>query len=113
MHIDSYSFGRIVIDGREYTDDVIITPAGIEAGWWRAKGHDVSLFDLAEAFKFHPARLIIGTGASAQCRVLHEVAGYCKKEEIELFVAGTPEAIAEYNTLEDKSKTVAALHLTC
>lgn len=113
MHIDSYRFGHIVIDGKEYTDDTLITPTGSRRGWWRAKGHDVALFDLAQALELNPKRLIIGTGASGQCRVLPEVEGYCKKQGIELIVKPTAEAVAEYNRIEDKGETSAAFHLTC
>jgi hypothetical protein len=31
--IDSYEFGRIVIDGREYRADVIILPERVVADW--------------------------------------------------------------------------------
>jgi len=31
MKIDSYSFGRIVIDGQVYTSDVIIYPDRVDA----------------------------------------------------------------------------------
>ncbi|MBN1282486.1 MAG: hypothetical protein JXA24_01785 [Proteobacteria bacterium] len=113
MHIDSYGFGKIVIDGKEYVDDVIITPAGVLPDWWRAKGHDVSLFDLAHALDPAPERLIIGTGASGLCSVKEEVRSFCASQGIELIEVPTPEAVVEYNGLDDASTTVAALHLTC
>lgn len=113
MNIDSYTFGKIVIDGKEYDDDVIILPQSVQAGWWRVEGHEVTMFDLADIVEHSPKRLIIGTGASGNCRVMAEVFDYCKKEKIELIVKPTPEAVVEYNGLEDKGATVAALHLTC
>lgn len=115
MHhrIESYSFGRILIDGTLYEHDLIITPHAIVQNWWRKEGHEVSVFDLAEALAAQPKRIIIGTGADGACRVLREVVVYCAARGIELIVAPTPEAVAEYNTLEDASETVCALHLTC
>ena len=39
MNITSYRFGKIDIDGRTYTSDVMITPErGVDA-WWRKEGH--------------------------------------------------------------------------
>jgi len=113
MKIDSYAFGHIVIDGKEYRNDVIITPAGVRAEWWRQEGHKVKMFDLAHALTPKPARLIIGTGSSGMCEVADEVRSHCRARGIELIEVPTPEAVVEYNALEDKSDTVAALHLTC
>lgn len=113
MHIDSYRFGQIVIDGVTYTEDVIITPKGVEGGWWRAEGHAISLFDLAHVLKETPRMLILGTGANGACRVLPEVEAYCRSQKIELVAAPTPEAVAEYNALQQKDGVIVALHLTC
>jgi hypothetical protein len=113
MNIDSYSFGHIKIDGKEYTNDIIITPSGVKPEWWRKEGHKVWVFDLAECLTQPPEMLIIGTGASGMCEVEAEVEHYCAQNNIELIAVPTPEAVVEYNSLEDKSKTVAALHLTC
>jgi hypothetical protein len=112
-HIETYSFGHIRIDEIDYEHDVIITPEGITPHWWRKVGHEVSIFDLAEGLALRPRRLIIGTGAEGACRVLGEVEAYCAAQGIELIAVPTPEAVAEFNTLEDSSQTVCALHLTC
>lgn len=112
-NIDKYGFGQITIDGEEYEEDVIITPGSVMPKWWRREGHEVSVFDLAEALADKPARLIIGTGVSGMCKVLPEVEDYCRTQGIDLLIAPTPEAVVEYNSLEDKGGTVAALHLTC
>ena len=112
MHIDAYHFGSIVIDGVTYDDDVLVTQRGVRKGWWRKAGHDVALFDLAEALDPPPSRIIIGTGAHGQCRVLSDIGAYCKRHGIELVIVPTPEAVVEFNALADQSTTVAALHLT-
>lgn len=113
MNIDKYAFGHMVIDGKEYKDDLIITPSGVKGDWWRTEGHEVTMFDLAGALDPKPRLLIIGTGASGMCRVLPEVEDYCRVQKIELIAVPTPEAVVEYNTLEDKEGVVAAFHLTC
>ena len=113
MKIDSYRFGHIVINGKSYTGDVIITPQDVRGNWWRKEGHEFSLFDLGDALDPPPARLILGTGASGMCRVLPEIEAFCRKMGIELIVKPTAEAVVEYNALDDTSSTVTALHLTC
>jgi hypothetical protein len=39
MHIDSYQFGEIVIDGAEYDSDCLITGNRIQTNWRRKQGH--------------------------------------------------------------------------
>ena len=46
--IDGYSFGRVTIDGREETRDVIVLPERVVRGWWRKEGHGLVLEDLDE-----------------------------------------------------------------
>ena len=42
MNISAYRFGKIHIDGRAYSSDVIITPERVVDTWWRKQGHSVS-----------------------------------------------------------------------
>ena len=60
--IDSYQFGRIVINGKEYTSDVIISPNTINGNWWRKTGHELCLEDIADITTENPEALVIGTG---------------------------------------------------
>jgi hypothetical protein len=46
--IDHYEFGRIVIDGRQETNDLIILPDRVVRNWWRQNGHALVLDDLVE-----------------------------------------------------------------
>jgi hypothetical protein len=39
--IESYRFGEIVIDGRRYSNDVIIYPDRVDGKWWREEGHSL------------------------------------------------------------------------
>ena len=50
MHIDSYQFGKIVVDGTSYTSDVIILGKTIVSNWWRKQGHLLSAEDLEAVF---------------------------------------------------------------
>ncbi|OQY18037.1 MAG: hypothetical protein B6I35_13630 [Anaerolineaceae bacterium 4572_32.2] len=45
--IESYRFGRIIIDGQTHSKDVIILPDRVIENWWRQEGHALHLDDLA------------------------------------------------------------------
>lgn len=116
MKIDSYEFGRIVIDGQEYDRDLILFPDVVKENWWRKKGHDLSLNDIIDILYKKPDILIIGTGYSGLMNVSDEVIEEIKSRGIELIIETTIDAVKIFNEkikkLKDK-KIVAALHLTC
>ena len=63
MVIDSYSFGCMVIDGKQYTKDLMILPDGsIFHPWWRKTGHTLAMPDLQGAIATTPDILVVGTG---------------------------------------------------
>ncbi len=114
MKIDSYSFGRIVIEGRIYMSDVIIYRDRVDASWWRKEGHHLQPDDIAEALNKHPDILIIGTGFAGVMRVPKEVLAYIASLGIEARVERTAKAVELYNALQGKEKhAIAALHVTC
>ena len=111
--IEEYEFGRIVIDGDEYTADVIVTPDGVDDSWWRNEGHRLCLEDLEDVFAARPEVLVVGTGASGRMQVPADVQEAVTGCGIEMRVARTAEATKLYNELAPTRRTVAALHLTC
>ncbi len=113
MRIDSYSFGRIVIDGKAYTSDVIIYPGRVDASWWRKEGHLLHFEDLAEALKARPGVVIIGTGYDGVMQVPREIVDRIAGLGIEVKVERTTKAVSLYNDLHSSRTVIAALHLTC
>jgi hypothetical protein len=113
VHIDSYVFGRIVIDGRAYRADVIIYPDRVEGDWWRTHGHSLDVADLEGVFDAAPEVLIVGTGANGAMTVPQEVAEEIDGRGIELIVERTARACARFNEVSREQRAVAALHLTC
>ncbi len=111
--IDSYSFGRIQVDGRTYTSDVIVYPDHVDDSWWRDEGHNLSLEDLRAALQAQPEVLVVGQGESGRMKVRDAVVRQLRQKGIEIFVASTDVAVRRYNELRGKKKVVAALHLTC
>jgi hypothetical protein len=113
MHIDSYEFGSIVIDGRTYRSDLLIWPGHLKADWWRLEGHLLQLADVAEALAAEPQVLVVGTGAYGNMVVAPELLSYLNGEGIELVARPTREACGSINELAAKRRLAAALHLTC
>jgi hypothetical protein len=114
MNIEDYRFGRIVINGKSYTSDVIVFPDRVEDGWWRNEGHELCPADLWEVVQEEPAVLVVGTGASGLMRVLPKTEEYLEQQGIELQVERTAQACQTFNRLRRSGEeVVAALHLTC
>jgi len=113
MKIQHYSFGKITIDGKTYTSDVIIFPGRVNSSWWRKEGHFLQMDDLREVMAEKPEVIVIGTGYSGVMKVLDEIISSLKSLKIDMHVAKTTDAVVLFNELAGKRKTVACLHLTC
>lgn len=112
--IESYNFGKIVIDGKTYKSDLIIYEDKIEDNWWRQKGHNLSPDDIQEVIDTKPDILIVGTGYSGSMKVPKETKETIEDKGIKLIAEKTTRAVEIYNELSKKDKQVfAALHLTC
>ncbi|HEX8948082.1 MAG TPA: MTH938/NDUFAF3 family protein [Dissulfurispiraceae bacterium] len=112
MRIDHYSFGKIIIERRIYTSDVLIFPDRVISPWWRKEGHSLHMEDLEEVLREKPEVLVIGSGYSRAMEVPEDLVKELAIEGIRVVVKGTPEAVGIYNILNVPRKT-AALHLTC
>ena len=114
--IDFYSFGKIIIDGKIYNSDLIITPTSIISPWWRKEGHYLTKEDLKKILTDKIDYLIIGTGYSGMMKVSENLKEFLKKQFIPYFIGPTGEAVAKFNeALKDKEvkKVFGAFHLTC
>jgi hypothetical protein len=107
--IESYEFGRIVVDGKIYTSDIIIGDR--ISSWWRREGHEVCREDIE---KIGAEILVIGTGASGLVRILPDAEEFARKRGMKIIAEPTRKACETYNRLSTSGKKVAAaLHLTC
>jgi len=113
MEIESYSFGKIVIDGNTYTSDLVIFLDRIWDKWWRKEGHAIHEEDISTIIEEAPEILIIGTGDSGKLKVAEAIKTYIESQGIELRIAKTKDACELYNQLSKESHVIAALHLTC
>lgn len=111
--IQSYSFGRIEINGQKYTSDVIIFPDRVESNWWRKEGHSLHEEDIQGILEKKPDILVVGTGNSGLMTVPSKTRERIESAGIRLVVEPTEEACKTFNELIKRKKVVAALHLTC
>jgi hypothetical protein len=110
--IDGYEFGRVTIDGREETRDVIVLPDRVVRDWWRKDGHGLVLDDLHDVLEELPERLLVGTGAHGRLQPDPRTLETLRARGIDVEVLPTAEAVERYAGLDPK-KTAVALHLTC
>jgi hypothetical protein len=113
MKIDSYSFGKIAIDGKNYDGDVILYRNIVYPNWWRITGHLFQINDIKKYLKMKPKKLIIGSGHSQMMKVDPQAKAFLKKEHIEMVVEPTSTAWKTFNAISDKEDVMAAFHLTC
>ena len=110
--IDDYDFGRIVINGKQYTNDVRLVEGKVMPNWWRKEGHLLSLQDIRDLLQTSPKTIIVGRGHSSQMIVDESVRRHCRENKIELIELPTSEAVKKYNELEGPG-IIGLFHLTC
>jgi hypothetical protein len=110
--IEGYEFGRILVDGREHTKDVIVLPDRVVGNWWRRDGHSLVLEDLDEVLDDLPQTLVVGAGADERMRPDPAALGQLRARGVDVQVLPTDQAVRRYGEL-DPERTAAALHLTC
>jgi hypothetical protein len=111
-------FGKITVNGEEYTKDIVIKKGKIEkrrkkeSKELKEKGEHTPLTN-KEDIPWKCKTLIIGSGFEGALPVHEKV--YKKAEElnVELKIMKTPEAVDYINSLDDLKDTNAILHITC
>ena len=117
-NIEDYRFGKMVVNGKTYTDDLIIFPDHIDASWWREKGHKLKVKDLTSVLEAHPDKLIIGRGANGVMKVKDKVIQELREKGIQVTAEKTGKAVTVFNEESRKAEesgatVVGAFHLTC
>ena len=112
--IDSYSFGRIVVNGTVYTDDIKIIDESVVPEWWRKSGHSVCPEDVADLVDARPEIIVIGKGKPGFMSTSAETRRILAERGITLLEEKTSQAIQTFNRLRREGRKVCAgLHLTC
>ena len=112
--IDSYSFGKMVVDGTSYDKDLIIRPNSVEPNWWRKEGHALHVEDIRQVIEEDkPEILVMGTGKFGIVKIADETRDFLKSKNVELIALKTDKAVKIYNELSASGNVVGAFHLTC
>ncbi len=114
MSIEEFSFGRVVVEGREFKNDILITPGDI-LNWRREKGHYLQEKDLKKIWDSYESIdvFIAGTGVNGKMKVETEVKKRCEKLKIELIKLDTGQAVKKFNLMSKERSAACGLHLTC
>ncbi len=112
--VDHYDFGEIIINGKTYRHDVVVTPDGRVVDWWRIEGHRLQLPDVRDFIACDYDAVVVGTGYDGLMRVDEEVVKEFRRRGAEVFIGKSRSAVRKYNELVGKGKKVLLLiHLTC
>jgi hypothetical protein len=113
--IESYSPGRIVVDGVELHRDVIVLPDRVLTEWWRRDGHSLVMEDLDDVLEDLPQRLILGCGYAGRLEPEPSVIEALAQRGVKVEALPTDQAVERFEELEARNPAAvaAALHLTC
>ncbi|MGM0440559.1 MAG: Mth938-like domain-containing protein [Chlamydiota bacterium] len=113
--IEEYSFGYIVVDGQEFSDDIVIHSDGsTKDSWWRSEGHRLVASDIPDVISEDPELIVVGTGSQGAMEVDSKLVEQLQQKDIEVLYAPTEEAVKIYNRLlQEKHKVAGCFHLTC
>ena len=114
VRIDGCSFGNLVINGKTYTDDLIIYPDGkIEGPWWRKRGHQLSIDDIQGLIDSAPEVIVAGTGINALVIPDKNLERKLLGLGIKLIASPNEKAMEIFNRLAPDKRVGAGFHLTC
>jgi hypothetical protein len=123
--LEDHSFGRLTVDGREHTRDLIVLPDRAVSDWWSREGHSLAMEDLDdvldelprwrtwdEVLDELPSRLVLGVGARGRLRPDAAVIAEVERRGVQVECLPTDAAVRRDGELDERG-TAAALHLTC
>ena len=116
--IDSYNFGFIVVDDKQYAHDVIILPDGTvkerSSGKGRLGSHTISRSEMETLTKDVPDVILIGTGFQGMARLARDAEFYRMEPNFDITMEPTPQVVKKFNQhTEDGEKVAALIHVTC
>lgn len=119
--IEEYRFGKIVIDGKTYKEDVEVHWTGEVLPFQFQQRHTFDIETVIRAVEYNPETIIIGTGESGLAQTTERVENFIKEKGIELIIDKTEEAVKTFNVMNEDSleeegrqrRVIGLFHLTC
>ena len=112
--ITNFSFGKIVVNHRTYTNDIKIIRGQVIPAWWRKSGHRVDIEDIADILDSNPEIVVIGKGSPGLMKTSESLRERLAACNIGLIEKKTSRAIEVFNTLFQEEKRVAGgFHVGC
>ena len=112
--ITDFSFGKIVVGGVSFTNDIKILQGKVIPDWWRKSGHVVDVGDVADMLDSQPDILLLGKGQPGLMKSTRSLQQLLESKGIELIEEKTTSAIKTFNRLTKEGKNVCAgFHVSC
>ena len=116
--IESFNFGFIVVDEKQYAGDIIIFTDGTvkerNHGKGRLGSHTISCSEIETLNRERPDVILIGTGVHGMARLARDAERYLTLPELNLSLLPSPLVVKKYNQyVEDGEKVAALIHVTC
>jgi hypothetical protein len=114
----SGEFGKIVIDGKTYSKDVVIDGGKVEkrkkkaSKEFKEKYNHTPLTD-KENIPWKCKTLLVGTGFDGALPIDEKVYNKANKKSVELKIMKTGDLIGYINALENMKGINAIIHITC
>jgi hypothetical protein len=116
--IESFNFGSIVVDEKQYSHDIIILPDGTVRERNSVRGrlghHSITRSEIESLAKGQPDIILIGTGMDGMARLAKDAEFYLQEPDINLTLLPSLQIVKKYNQyIEDGEKVAALIHVTC
>lgn len=117
MKIELVSFGALTIEGKHYTNDIIIKKGEIKKRNKKASKayrdqYNHTPLSAEEDIPWKGSKLFIGTGKYGSLPIMSTVYDEAKKRNIEVIAKPTDE-ICQLLKSYDRNKVNAIIHITC
>ncbi len=110
--ITHYSFGKIIVNGKAFENDIAIYPDRKVQNWQAQINHSIQLTDIKNLITESTETLIIGIGAIKGCSVSDEIIHFTGANQITLHILNTYEAVKLFNA-SSKDGLAACFHVNC
>jgi hypothetical protein len=114
MRVEHYEFGRIIVNGKTFTSDIVVGERVVNPNWWRKEGHRIQVDDIADILEYEPEVVVFGTGYHGLVKIDADVVEILRKKGIASEKLRSRDAVERFNELiKDGKNAVLAIHLTC